>query len=157
MTNEVDKPRCTGTNKKGQPCRATVRRDAETCISHASKEVRESAGFGGAQPGAGRPPNPRAIDLLRERLEARADKVLDVLFDALDATFETEDGRLVDHKTRMIAQREIFDRVYGKAKQATEISGPGGTPVQMTAVDLAGLSRDELRELKVLLEKAAGT
>lgn len=154
---------CTGTTRKDTPCSAHPLKGRDVCISHASREVQESLGFGGSQPGAGRPPTPRAVDVLRERLEKNIDVVLEPLFDGLFAnkgmTISLKGGGMEvvetpDHSTRIAAVRELLDRAYGKPKQATEITGADGGPVQVGSVDLSTLDADELIQLRELLSRA---
>lgn len=130
--------RCTELTKNGEPCQGPVLKDATYCLAHAPEEVRQSKGFGGPQEGAGRPKNPRMVDVLRERMEAELDEWLEVLHDARSA----ERGLVVgngptahvdfvpDHATRLAAFREAFDRAFGKPKQQTELTGPDGGAVQ---------------------------
>lgn len=124
-TRRLPKRRCAGTTQAGKPCRAEPRKGRETCLAHASQEERQSAGFGGPQPGAGRPPRPRVIDLYRERVAAEADEWWQVLTDAREAqravvVGDGEHARLEfydDHPTRLKAFRESHDRVFGKPMQ----------------------------------------
>jgi hypothetical protein len=98
-------------------------------MGHQPREVQQSRGFGGAQPGAGRPPKPRVIDVLRERIEADIDKWLKPLEDGLAAErmVVARNGEIVgsepDHAIRLSAFREGMDRSHGRPKQSTEISG----------------------------------
>ena len=73
-------------------------------------------GFGGSQPGAGRPPNPKPSDIIRQRVEAELDAILEPIFSA------AKSGDLM-------SARELFDRSWGKPKQTSEISGPDGGPL----------------------------
>lgn len=139
---------CTATTKKGTPCTRPRIDGQDVCIAHASKEVRASRGFGGVQPGGGRPAAPRVVDVIRERIEQEIDDWYQVLLDARDAEKAVTIGygehahmELVpDYALRLAAFREAMDRAYGRPKQQTEVSGPGGGPI-----DLRGLSDDELR------------
>jgi hypothetical protein len=132
----MSKRRCKGETDEGD-CRANPLKDSDFCLAHSDGNTRDLMRFGGAQPGAGRPKNPRAVDILRERLEGDADRILDALWNALDADTATvvlageerEVELVPDHRTRIAAAREILDRAYGKPKQATEVSGPDGGPV----------------------------
>lgn len=155
--------KCKGTNKTGKPCEANPRHDTGYCNAHSPKEVQESSGFGGSQPGAGRPPTPRAVDVLRERIERDIDRVLDPLWDALDAKRGLalavkgggmEIGYVPDHETRIKAARELLDRAYGRPKQQTEISGPDGEPLR---VDLSGLPDEDLEALARITGKLEPT
>jgi hypothetical protein len=131
---------CTGTTRKGRPCLANTLKGRDVCLAHADATTRESAGFIAANGKAGRIPNPRAIDVLRERLERDIDKWLKPLEDALTAertyVTETEVISKPDHAIRMAAAREGLDRAYGKPKQATEISGPAGGPIEIAPVEV---------------------
>jgi hypothetical protein len=110
-------------------------------MAHQPKEVIESRGFGGAQPGSGRPRRPRAVDVLREQVEERLEEVLAPLWDGLEAEKavvvsggQHEPGfveYVTDMPTRLRAAADILDRVYGRPKQTTEIAGPDGGPVRV--------------------------
>jgi len=156
--------RCHAITKKGTACKAPPLEGEDHCISHAPKEKQASVGFGGAQPGSGRPAAPRAVDVLRERIERDIDRVLDPLWDALAADKgvvislgggETTVEHVTDHAIRIAAARELLDRAYGKPKQATEISGPEGGPV-VTGFDPKRLSDDELRQVVSIVGRGRG-
>lgn len=142
------KARCTATTKAGTPCKAPPLDGTKLCMSHSPAETRESLGFVADNGKGGRKPNPRAVDVLRERLEERIDEVLNPLFDALAA--EVDYGP--DHRTRITAVRELLDRVYGKPKQVSEITGADGGPVQIRAP----LDADERSARAARLLKAQG-
>lgn len=153
---------CKGTTKAGKPCRAYAVGDTDRCMAHSPKNLQEKVGFGGAQEGAGRPPNPRYVDILRRRLEERADKYLDVLEDAIEAEKAIVVGAgesaslefVPDHVVRLRALAELLDRAYGKPRQATEVTGPDGGPIQTEGrIDTSKLSDAELVELAQLLER----
>lgn len=104
----------------------------KVCLAHADEQTRASVGFGGREAGAmgGRPPAPRAVDVLRERLEANIDRVLAPMFAALEAemVITVGDGMgaehmesLIDHNTRMRAAQLILDRVHGRPRQTTDV------------------------------------
>lgn len=163
----AEKRACSGTTKAGKPCKAAPLKDSDVCLAHSDPDTRASTGF---VPEAGhlggRPRNPRAHELLREKLEAEIDAWLDVLVDARTAERlvfigsgdDVESERVPDHVIRMKAFAEIWDRVYGKPKQATEISGPGGDAVRVEggAPDLELLTPDELRAYLELVKKMRG-
>ena len=79
----MSKRACHGTTKAGKPCKAAPLHDSDYCLAHTDEETRLSTGFGA--PGTGRPRNPRAVDVLKERIEAGIDEVLKPLWDALTA------------------------------------------------------------------------
>lgn len=135
--------RCKATTKDGQPCKAAPLRDGDFCLAHADEETRESTGFVAANGKGGRPKNPRVIDVLRERLEERIDDVIGPLFDALEADRGIAVGNgpsarveyMTDHATRIAAVRELLDRVYGKPRSTTEITGPEGSAIEIVTVE----------------------
>lgn len=122
--------KCSATTNAGKPCGAPPRDGSDTCVSHASKEEKETLRFGGAQPGAGRPPRPKAIDIYREKVEAERDAWFKVLEDARDAerALVVGDGptahieHVDDHPTRLKAFKEAHDRVFGKAMQYHDVT-----------------------------------
>jgi hypothetical protein len=128
---------CTATTKTGKPCKATPLRDQDVCLAHADAETRESAGFVAKNGKGGRKPLPKVTDVLREKVEAEADRILAALFDALDADRGLVVGNgpsatvehVTDHAVRIAAARELLDRVYGKPRQAVEHTGADGAPI----------------------------
>lgn len=155
----MSKRTCTAKTKKGTACKAVPLTDCDFCLAHAPEDVRESTGFGGSQPGSGRPPTPRAVDVLRERIESDIDEVIDPLWAALGADSGVVVGNgkdafvemLPDHKTRIAAARELLDRGYGKPKQATEITSPdGGALILVAPADATAKSRRAAELLKDL-------
>lgn len=155
----MTKPTCTSTTKAGNPCKSPPLTGTTHCISHAPRETKVSAGFGGPQPGAGRPRAPRAVDVLKERIEQDIDAVLNPLWAALDATSGLVVGNgstaevevIPDFRTRITAARELLDRAYGRPKQATEISGPDGGPVELVPVRL-----DRADQVASVVKRAVG-
>lgn len=52
----------------------------------------------------------------------------------------------------------LTDRAYGKAKQAMEVTGAHGGPIQHEYIDVSKLSDEQLRQIETLVESAyAGT
>lgn len=136
------KTKCAGTNKAGKPCGAWPVKGEKFCMGHLDRKKKEELGFGGAQEGSGRPKNPRVIDVLKVRLEERADEIIDVYLEAARAStvtieeFVNEDGEtemraveVPDHAMRLKAVEALHDRAYGKPKQVSEITGPEGGPI----------------------------
>lgn len=87
--------------------------------------------------------------MLRQRIEANVDEVLDPLFEALRADRGLalaikgggmEIGYSPDHETRIKAARELLDRGYGKSRVIAELSGPDGGPIEH---DHIGIPTDE--------------
>lgn len=108
-------------------------------------------GFIAANGKGGRPRAPRAVDVLRERLEARIDDWLQVLEDARTAErgVVVGDGPTAhveffdDHPTRLKAFREVFDRGYGKPMQFHDVT----TREEESEVD------SEIRELLAEMDR----
>lgn len=137
--------RCKGRTKAGKACRAVALKGHDVCMAHAPEEIREKARFGKAQLGAGRPPKPKATDVLRERVEAKIDEVLTPLFDALKAERVAgwdngEPLSVPDHQIRLRGAELILDRVYGKPRQTVDGSAAGrAIPDAQVIAELAGL------------------
>ena len=115
---------CSSITGSGQQCRAAPLQGSDRCLAHSDQKTRDSTGFGGAQPGAGRPTAPRATDVLKERVEAELDRWLAPFEDALGAVSSSGEP---DHRTRMSAASQVLDRVYGKPvskDDAMRIRGP---------------------------------
>jgi hypothetical protein len=160
---DADKPRCSATTRKGQPCKANPVLGTDRCMAHQDEEAKQSVGFGGAQEGAGRPRRPRATEVLLQRIEENIDFVIGPMFEALVAERGLalqvkgggmEVGYVPDHETRLRAARDLLDRAYGRPRQAVEVTGEDGGPIQTSGIDLSGLSAEELRALRELLGKA---
>lgn len=140
MAGKPKKRKCSAKTKAGKPCRAKPLRDQDTCLAHSDSDTRGSVGF---TPEAGklggRPRNPRAIEVLREKIEAKADELIDVYFEAAKAersyvVGSGDNAELVsapDHPTRIKAVDSAFDRAFGKPGQALEVTGAGGGPVEI--------------------------
>lgn len=106
------------------------------------------AGHGGSRPGAGRPAG--AVSQARRDLAEAArdytDAALQVLRDVM-ADAATPPG------ARIAAAVAILDRGHGKPRQAVELAGDGGGPVQV--LDYSKLSDSALRELLALSDAEA--
>lgn len=135
-----EKRACSATTKAGTPCQSPPLAGTELCMAHSPAKVRESRGFVADNGKAGRPRSPRAVDVLRERIEQDIDAVIAPLWEALAAEKSVVVGNgpsahvesVPDLPTRIAAARELLDRGYGKPKQATELSGAVG----LTLADL---------------------
>lgn len=158
---------CSGTTKAGKPCRGNPLTDSDYCMAHSDAETKASVGFvPEAGKLGGRPKNPRAVDVLRDKLEAEIDAWLDVLVDAREAQKAIVVGAgegaflelIPDYTVRLRAFQEAFDRVYGKPKQATELSGPGGDPIRTEgdALDPSKLNPEQLRTYLTLVKAMRG-
>lgn len=107
---------------------------AKWCFAHIPTEFRERWGvgeFGRGDDNPGRPRKPRPNDVLKELIENEMAEWLRPIRAALLATKPTVvgNGRTArihwspDHRTRLQAVESALDRVYGKPKQSTDITG----------------------------------
>lgn len=179
----TDKRRCPGLNKQGNPCRGNPLANSDKCMAHQPEEAKALVGFGGAQPGAGRPRLSTPIEVAQRLVEDNVTVLLEPSFRTLGfeivndgegpqlrrldnggaKLFGTKQssGEIIvsehdDLGAMQTAAERLFDRVYGKPRQMTEISGPDGSAIQVASTfDLAKLSVTEKRDLLELLEKAA--
>lgn len=155
--------RCTGTTKRGNPCKAAPLRDRETCLAHADGPTRTSTGFGEG-PRPGRPRAPRVVDVIRERIEADAEPVIGALWNGLTAERAVVVGSgeyatveyVPDHDIRIKAARELLDRGYGRPVQALEHAGAGGGPIEHASLDLDPGDPEVQRLAHELLRRRAG-
>lgn len=122
---------CSATTKRGTRCKAKPLHDRDVCLAHADADTRASARFT-PESGrlGGRPRKPRAIEILRERVERDVDRYLQPLEDGLtaDRGLVVGDGEharveyVTDHGTRLKAAREVLDRVYGRPTQTHDVT-----------------------------------
>lgn len=154
----TEKRRCTKRTKAGKACRGTpiAATDYETCVSHAPEAVKTELGFGGsenARKGGEATRVPKLTELLREKVEARAEEIVEKLLDGLEAQKGLVVGNGPDAYVEMVPDRsevartlrEIWDRLEGRPKTHTELSG---------SIDHRG--RDQLvREVERLTERLA--
>jgi hypothetical protein len=136
------KARCKGKTKAGKACKSPPIKGEEYCLSHAPKALRAKLGFGGPENGAkgGHAKRvPRLTELLCAEVEERAEEIIEKLFSGLDAHRAVVVGtgpkaRLEfapDPDLALKTVREIFDRHDGRPRQAVELSGEGGGPVEL--------------------------
>lgn len=148
--------RCTAANKAGNRCgapKATLKtldgdiKRYRVCIGHLTKAVgsrkmAEVFGFKfGSDAGTGRHPRPSALEVIRHMVEEEhgIDEVVRPLFEGLNASRAVVVGNgpsahvetVGDPEVAMKAAERILDRVYGKPKQTTELSGPDGGPISV--------------------------
>ena len=146
---------CAAKNKQGQPCKAAPLNGHETCIAHADEKTRTSADFGNG-PRPGRPRNPRPSEIARRLIESHELALQRPYWRALGydvrigpdglELLELEGGGakiygvsakdgvvyVSEHDDLEAMQRaaeRLQDRVYGKPKQVTELTGAEGGPV----------------------------
>lgn len=174
---EPTKRKCAGTTKKGTPCKAGPLTGTNRCAAHPVDP--DSPRFGSpAQASAagklgGRPPLPKPTDVARRLIEENVAAILRPHFLALgielhdDGTTtrldggalmygESKDGDVIassyeDLAAQMEAAEKLLNRVYGRPKQAVEMSGPEGGPVVTALITDPGLAG----EARALLRRAA--
>lgn len=148
----MSKRSCTGKTKKGKRCKAAPLKDKDCCLAHADQETRESTGFGGSQPGAGRPRLPRPSEVAQQLIERNilalqkpywrtlgydvvigddGPELVELEEGGAKVYGESKDGdiNVSDHEDLEAMQKaaeRLQDRVYGRPKQATEITAPDG-------------------------------
>ena len=149
---------CAATTKKGTPCTRTALAGSTTCLAHAPQKVRESKGFGGAQPGAGAPRKPKPSEIAQKLIEENVlalqrpywlalgfDVVigddgpelvtLDVggakLYGTRQSSGDIVVSRHDDLAAQIAAAEKLQDRVYGRPKQQTELTGPEGGAIHI--------------------------
>lgn len=103
-----------------------------------------------------------------ERAEVLADEIISISDEStVEAKYEGEEVKLVLDATAVARNRLRVDsrkwaasklkpRVYGD-RVTTELTGAGGGPVQVAAVNLKGLTDEELKVMEQLMAKAAGS
>jgi hypothetical protein len=155
------KRKCVKQTKAGKRCQAFALKGKDVCLAHDEK-TRQMAGFGGAQPNAGRPPSPRPSEIARRLIEENILVLQKPYWNSLGYDVklgpngpylvEKEDGGAKiygvsakngavyisehdDLEAMQKAAERLQDRVYGKPKQTTELSGPDGGPVELTPPD----------------------
>ncbi len=120
--------------KAGEPCGAYARKGKTTCMGHADRAEQDAAGFGGSENGrkGGEATRvPKLTELLRQRVEERADEILDKLFGMLDAERAVVVGTgpkarleiVEDPDLVLKAIKEIYDRAEGRPKSVSEFTG----------------------------------
>ena len=134
MADERKKRRCKAKTKAGKDCKAWALSGHLVCMSHADRATQSKAGFGGAEnaaKGGEAKRVPKLTELLRQRVEERADEILDRLFDMLEAERQVVVGTgpkarletIQDPELVLRAIREIYDRAEGRPKSVSEFSG----------------------------------
>lgn len=179
-----EKRACKGTTKAGKPCKNAPLKDNDHCIGHLSAKEKEALGFGGPQPGSGRPRMPKPTELARQLLEQHIEVVFAPHFKTLGYDIEIKGGEMkliasefggakvygeskdgyievsdYDDLGAMIAAAEkLLDRVYGRPKQTTELTGEGGGPIETRElIPTDAKWRDEVTGVIQEAERAAGS
>ena len=168
MGEKTTKRRCKAKTKAGKPCKAAPQKDGDYCLAH-TRNDEVSRGFGGPQPGSGRPRNPRPTEVMRRLVEQHVEVVLAPHFRTLGYKLERDEaGELTivpdpeggakiygeskegdinmtaydDLGAHIAAAEKLLDRIYGRPRQTTEISGPGGGKIDL---DISGTEIEDAR------------
>jgi len=165
------KRRCKGTNKAGGPCGVVPQKGKDWCRAH-DPDLSGKDRFGSPEQAAtanpaGRPRTPKVIELLSQRAEAEADRIVGTLLEQLGAERAVVVGNgplayvdsVPDAPARLRAVAEILDRVAGKPRQTTELSGPDGAPIRTEdsgAIDPSKLNRQQRAALREILDAQGG-
>lgn len=153
---DAEQKKCNKTTKAGNPCRSWALHGYDVCMAHAPAKVRESAGFIAANGKAGRKPLPKPNELARQLLEQHIEVVFAPHFKTLGYDIEIEGGEMKlvaiegggakihgeskdgevtvspydDLGAMITAAEKLLDRIYGRPKQTTELTGEGGGPIE---------------------------
>ena len=107
---------------------------------HASKAIKDELGLNDPPTtGQGRKKKRTASQIMRERFEAEADRYLAPLEKALEAMRPVVVGNGAsahvqmhpDFPTQLRAANDILDRIYGRPKQVSEITGADGDAIEV--------------------------
>ena len=174
------KRKCKGKTRAGKACKAAPLKGRDVCLAHADRETREKTGFRADNGRQGRPRLVRPSEIAQQLIEDNALAIQRPFWRALgydvvkrdDGTFElvedsgggaklhaTFEGEVLvstfdDLGAMQKAANELMDRAYGKPKQATEVSGPDGGPIEHAPLDLSKLSDEDLREFRRIVDRA---
>lgn len=158
----TEKRRCKGTTKAGKACGANPLKDSDFCLAHSDAKTREAVGFVADNGKQGRPKLPTPTAVARKLIEENIVVILRPHFRALGFDVETGEHGVVlvplegggaklygesrdgvvrasgydDLGAQIAAADKLLDRIYGKARQSTEITGADGGPVKLTLADL---------------------
>ena len=168
----VQKRVCSATTILGHPCtagRAIITYKGKDylslwCFAHIPNRLREKWGVGqwGNKKdnayGRNRPPN--ANQILKEMVENEIAEWLKPYLEALSAEKPVVVGTgphahiemVADVRARQAAADSVMDRVYGKPKQTTELTGAEGGPI---AVDVPVDKDRELEVARILADNGA--
>jgi hypothetical protein len=122
--------RCFATKRSGEPCNAIGVLDSGYCFHH--DPDRRAEAHAARVKGGEATRKPKATETLREMVEADIEAWLKPYVVA------RESG---DPALAMKASDTVLDRVYGRAKQSSEISGPDGGPLTIEELAVHALEQ----------------
>lgn len=141
-------PPCPKYTRAGNPCSnpcqvAKIRGKyykLNTCLMHSSDAIRDELGILNPPRGnVGRKKKVHPMDILRQRFEEEAERYLQPFEEALAAMKAVVVGNgasahiemVEDVALRLKAVESILDRIYGRPKQVTELTGADGGAVEV--------------------------
>lgn len=181
MARKPPKRRCKGRTRAGKRCRSAALTEGDYCRAHDPLLPAEER-FGSPEQaaragGSEKPYVPKLRQTMRRRVEEEAERVLAPYFKALGVEYDGQGqpvhvrgavmvGRdkeggvhpsdVEDLMAQIQAAERLLNRVYGKPRQAHELSGPDGGPiVTQYALDLRKLTDDELAQLEELARRVS--
>lgn len=145
----IKMPPCSSLTVAGRPCPnpaqiVTIRGKnykLKTCLMHSSEAVRDELGLLHPPRGkVGRKKKQTASQILRDRFEAEAERYLKPFEEALEAMKAVVVGNGAsahieftdDIALRLKAIESMLDRIYGRPKQVTELTGADGDAIEVT-------------------------
>lgn len=161
--------------RRGEVCGRATYEKTDACWGHQPKNVKESKGFGGPQENSGPKKLEDPFDVAREAVRQHAELLIRPHFKTLGYDIhieqtddgpilkleqlegggakvygESKDGEIIpsnieDLAAQIVAAEKIIDRLWGRPRQAVEMTGADGGPVEMIAV-----SRPEAEQGKLL-------
>lgn len=155
---------CNATTKAGKACKAAPLKDQDVCLAHADAETRKSTGFVGEN--GGRPRKPRTSEIYAQVAEEMREEIREVLKRGLKATRHVVVGNgpdahveeIPDIPMQVKTAAELADRTDGKPRQAVEITGDEGGPIEFAGITPANDWHKEVAEvLKTTGALDAGT
>lgn len=165
---------CKATTRAGKPCKASPLTDSDFCLAHSDAKIRESTGFVADNGKQGRPKLPTPSEVARKLIEENIAIILRPHFRALGYDVETGGEGVVlvplegggaklygesrdgvvrasaydDLGAQIAAADKLLDRIYGKARQSTELVGAQGGPVEVVPV-----RRDKAAQVAGILDR----
>lgn len=129
---EVGKPRCDQTNRRGEPCKAWPIRGSTSCSVHNpnAPQSRQFAPGPDHTKSPGPPRKPTLGDIVRAQILENPDAALRPILDARDSAVivlaSVKDGVVVtdepDHAVRLRAASEFIALGFAKAKSDAELT-----------------------------------
>lgn len=97
---------CVAVTKSGRPCSCRAISGSDRCVSHLAPEHKAALGFGGPQPGSGRPRKPRATAIVAEAAADHAAELIAALRSAIAEGQPPKERAAAAGKWLAVASRE---------------------------------------------------